>query len=85
MEIPSETDIVPKISGKPSAPRTPFFTRFERRSRDMLHGVISFQLLAIPICGLPQSSSPIPTARSMPRDPARSTPSVTTVLCGLRC
>src|SRR5690349_18172118 len=51
----------------------------------MLHGVISFQELATPICGLRQSSSPMPTARSMPRAGARSMPSVTMWLCGLRC
>ena len=41
--------------------------------------------LATPICGLRQSSSPMPTARSMPRAAARSMPSVTMWLCGLRC
>jgi len=50
-----------------------------------LHGVISFQDDATPICGLRQSSSPMPTARNMPRAPARSMPSVTMLLCGLRC
>ena len=37
-----------------------------------------FQLDATPICGFAQSSSPMPTARSMPRDPVASKPSVTT-------
>src|SRR4051794_18182170 len=85
IEIPSETEMVPNSSGKPSAPRTPTFACFASRSSDRLQGVISFQLLATPICGLCQSSSPIPTARSMPRAAARSTPSVTTELWGLRC
>ena len=53
------------------------FGRFGRSS-DKLHGVISFQLDATPICGFTQSSSLIPTARSMPRDPVASRPSVTT-------
>src|SRR3954453_7731467 len=84
MEMPSETEIVPNSSGKPSAPRTPTLAFLARRSRGGLHGVISFHDDATPICGLRQSSSPIPTARSMPRAPARSRPSVTMWLCGLR-
>jgi len=48
-----------------------------------LHGVISFHDDATPICGLTQSSSPIPTARSIPRDAVASRPSVTTRLRGL--
>ena len=47
------------------------------RSSDRLHGVISFHETATPICGLAKSSSPIPTARSMPRDAVASSPSVT--------
>ena len=50
---------------------------------DRLHGVISFHEDAMPICGLSQSSSPMPTARSMPRAAARSMPSVTSTLRGL--
>jgi hypothetical protein len=42
-----------------------------------LHGVISFHELATPICGLTQSSSPMPTARSIPREAVASMPSVT--------
>jgi hypothetical protein len=33
----------------------------------MLHGVTSFHALAMPICGFPQSSSVIPTARNIAR------------------
>ena len=54
------------------------------RCSDRLQGVISFHDDAMPICGLRQSSSPIPTARSLPRAAARSRPSVTMPLCGLR-
>jgi hypothetical protein len=43
----------------------------------MLHGVISFQDDAIPICAFLKSSSFIPTARNIPRAGARSMPSVT--------
>src|SRR3954469_23852093 len=85
IEMPSETEIVPNSSGKPSAPRTPILAFLASRSRERLHGVISFQDEATPICGLRQSSSPMPTARSMPRAAARSSPSVTTWLWGLRC
>jgi EmrB/QacA subfamily drug resistance transporter len=42
-----------------------------------LQGVISFHEDAIPICGFTQSSSPIPTARNIPRAGALSSPSVT--------
>ena len=67
IEMPSETEIVPNSSGKPPAARTPSLARLASRSSDRLHGVISFQDEATPICGLAQSSSPMPTARSMPR------------------
>jgi hypothetical protein len=49
-----------------------------------LQGVISFQDEAIPIWGLAKSSSRILTARNMPRAAARSSPSVTSRLRGLR-
>ena len=45
--------------------------------------MISFHELATPICGLTQSSSPMPTARSMPRAAVFSMPSVTSRLRGL--
>ena len=45
--------------------------------------MISFHDDATPICGFSQSSSPIPTARSMPRAAAFSRPSVTSRLRGL--
>ena len=78
IEIPSETEIVPNCIGNPPASRTPCFEALAKRSKDKLHGVISFHDEAIPICGLTQSSSPIPTARNIPRAGARSNPSVTT-------
>ena len=84
IEIPSETEIVPNSIGNASAARTPSLARLASRSRERLQGVISFHEDAIPTCGLRQSSSPIPTARSIPREPARSIPSVTVPLCGLR-
>src|SRR4051794_28653417 len=82
--MPSETEIVPNSSATPPACRTPSFARFASRSSDRLHGVISFHDEATPICGLSQSSSVSPTARSMARAGARSMPSVTSRLRGLR-
>ncbi len=82
IEMPSETLIVPNSSGYPPAACTPSLTAFASRSSDRLHGVISFQLDATPICGFTQSSSPIPTARSMPRLAVASRPSVTVRLRG---
>src|SRR5947208_7273564 len=82
--MPSETEMVPNSSATPPAARTPSFARFANRSSDRLHGVISFHDDAIPICGLSQSSSVRPTARSIARAGARSIPSVTSRLRGLR-
>ena len=56
---------------------TPCLEALAKRSRDKLHGVISFHDDAIPICGFTQSASPIPTARNIPRAGALSSPSVT--------
>ena len=77
IEMPSETEMVPNCIGQPCAWCTPCFAALARRSSERLQGVTSFQLEAIPICGFSQSSSPIPTARSIPRAAARSIPSVT--------
>jgi hypothetical protein len=75
--MPSDTEIVPNSSGNPPAAWTPLLAALASRSSDRLHGVISFQEDATPICGFTQSSSPMPTARSMPRAAAFSSPSVT--------
>ena len=83
IEMPSETEMVPNSRGKPPPACTPFLTALASRSRDRLQGVISFQLDATPIWGFSQSSSPMPTARSMPRAAAFSSPSVTSRLRGL--
>src|SRR4051794_21449850 len=82
--MPSETEMVPNSSATAPAARTPSFARLANRSSDRLHGVISFHDDATPICGLSQSSSVRPTARSMARAGARSIPSVTSRLRGLR-
>ena len=49
----------------------------------MLHGVISFHELAMPICGFAQSSSVSPMARSIARAGAFCMPSVTSRERGL--
>src|SRR3954453_11458405 len=84
IEMPSETEMVPNSSATAPAARTPSFARLASLSSDRLHGVISFHDDATPICGLSQSSSVSPTARSMARAGARSMPSVTSRLRGLR-
>jgi hypothetical protein len=84
IEMPSLMAMVTNSIGKPPASRTPSLHRLARRSRGRLQGVTSFQLEATPTCGLSQSASVMPTARSMARAPARSIPSVTSRLRGLR-
>ena len=83
IEMPSDTEMVPNSSGYPPPEWTPSLTALASRSRERLHGVISFHEDATPIWGLTQSSSPIPTARSMPRAAVFSRPSVTSRLRGL--
>src|SRR5437588_791520 len=82
MAMPSETAIVVNSTGTPPAPRTPSLAAAASRFRWTLHGVTSFHEEATPTCGLSKSSSVNPTARSMARAGARSTPSVTSVLRG---
>ena len=72
IEMPSLTAIVTNSIGKPPAARTPSLARLASRSSGMLHGVTSFHDDATPTCGLPQSSSVMPTARSIARAGARS-------------
>ena len=84
IEMPSDTEIVPNSIGKPPARCTPSLAAWARRCSDRLHGVISFHDDAMPICGLAKSSSRMPTARSIPRAAARSSPSVTSRERGLR-
>ena len=49
IEIPSDTEIVPNCIGNPPASITPCLDALARRSKDKLHGVISFHDDAIPI------------------------------------
>src|SRR6266516_2282397 len=80
IEIPSLTVIVPKIWGTPPPTRTPSRTFSARRLICELQGVISLQVLATPIIGLLKSSSVRPTARSIERLGARTSPSVIALL-----
>ena len=74
--------MVPNCNGYPPAACTPSLAERAKRSSERLHGVISFHDEAMPICGLGKSSSLMPTARSMPRAAALSSPSVTSALRG---
>ena len=67
MEMPSETEMVPNCIGNPPPACTPSLAPWASRFRERLQGVISFQELATPIWGLAKSSSPMPTARNIPR------------------
>src|SRR5215218_122257 len=75
--MPSDTVIVPNSSATPPASRIPWRTSSASARSVMLQGVISFQELAMPICGFAQSSSVRPIARSIARAAAFCLPSVT--------
>ena len=77
MLMPSLTVMVPNSIGKPPAARTPSLACSASLRSVMLHGVTSFHALAMAICGLSQSSSVMPTARSIERAGAFGIPSVT--------
>ena len=83
IEMPSDTAMVVNSIGNPPASRTPTFERLASRSSGMLQGVTSFHDDATATCGLPQSSSVMPIARSIARAGARLGPSVTSRLRGL--
>ena len=74
MEMPSDTAMVVNSRGKPPAARTPSLERAARRASGRLHGVTSFHEEATPIWGLFQSSSVMPTARSIARAGAARSP-----------
>ena len=83
MLMPSLTVIVPNSIGNPPAARTPSLVCSASLRSVMLHGVTSFHAEAIATCGFTQSSSVMPTARSMARAGAFGMPSVTSRLRGL--
>ena len=72
IEMPSDTAMVVNSIGKPPAARIPSFERLASRSSGRLHGVTSFHDDATATCGLSQSSSVMPMARSMARAGAGS-------------
>ena len=83
IEMPSDTAMVVNSSGNPPAARTPSLAAWPGGPSGRLQGVTSFHEEATPTWDRPQSSSPIPTARSIARAGARSIPSVTSLLRGL--
>ncbi len=76
IEMPSETVIVPKTCGIVPASRRAAIARSARAPIPTLQGVRFEWALATPTMGFWKSASPKPTARSMERLGARSTPSV---------
>ena len=81
MVMPSEMAMVLNSMGVPPAARMPSFTFTARSRRWKLQGIVSIQVLAMPMIGLARSSSVRPVARSMLRAAARSLPSRRTRLC----
>ncbi len=80
IETPSETETVLNSIGVPPAARIPSFTCFASTRWLKLHGIVSIQVVATPTSGLARSSSVNPTAFSIARAGARSTPSVSFAL-----
>jgi hypothetical protein len=72
-----------ELERRPTGARTPSLAAAVSRRIDALHGVISFHDDAMPTCGLSQSSSVRPTARSIAREAAFWMPSVTSRERGL--
>ena len=83
IETPSETEIVLNSIGVPPAARMPSFTCLASTRWFRLHGIVSIQVVATPTSGFARSSSVKPTAFSIARAGARSTPSVNAALCRL--
>ena len=77
IEIPSEMVMVLKITGLPLAIAAPSAALSANLSMCMLQGVTMLQVDAIPTWGFLKSASSNPTARSIERLGARSTPSTT--------
>src|SRR4051794_38426901 len=81
--MPSDTVIVPNSIANPPAAKTPSFARSASLRSVTLHGVTSFHDEAIATCGLSQSLSVMPTARSIALAGAFCMPSVTSRERGL--
>ena len=76
IEIPSETVIVPKTCGIVPAARSASIARSASGPIPTLQGVRLLWAFATPTMGFSKSASPKPTARSIERLGARSSPSV---------
>ncbi len=76
IEMPSETVIVPKTCGIVPAARSASMARSASGAIPTLQGVRLLWALATPTMGFWKSASPKPTARSIERLGARSSPSV---------
>ena len=74
MVTPSLMAMVLNSIGVPPAARTPSFTCSASSRRLKLHGMVSIQVLAMPMIGFFRSSSVKPMALSMARAGARSRP-----------
>ncbi|MNC22993.1 hypothetical protein D3C75_710020 [compost metagenome] len=77
LAMPSEMVMVLKITPLAPAAFAPFSASSASLSMCMLQGVTMAQVEAMPTCGLVKSASVKPTARSMARAGAASTPSIT--------
>jgi hypothetical protein len=80
IDTPSETEIVLNSTGVPPASRMPCLTACARKRWFRLHGIVSIHSCATPTSGFARSSSVKPTAFSIARAGARSTPSVRSAL-----
>ena len=76
IEMPSLTVIVPKICGMAPASASAASARSASAPIPTLQGVMVLWAFAMPTIGLAKSASPKPTARSIERLGARSSPSV---------
>ena len=78
MEMPSDTVMVLNSTLLPPAASTPAQDSRASSPMCMLQGVTLPQVEATPICGRVKSASVKPTARSMAREGACLSPSITT-------
>jgi hypothetical protein len=81
IDMPSEMVMVLKITALPLAWLAPSAAFSASLSMCMLQGVTMLQVEAMPIWGFLKSASSKPTARSIARLGARSTPSTTSEEC----
>ena len=86
IEMPSDTEIVPNSIGNPSAPRTPILAFFASRfERQVARGDLVPAATRRRSAACASRRRPCRRPAACPRAAARSIPSVTIALCGLRC